>query len=321
VPADRSTEDIARSERLLVVARNVIVDTATADAVRALGEAGVSSLLLRGPAIARRLYDSCDERAYADADLLVPPSAFDRARVVLAQLGFHESELELSFPRARPGHAQTWSRGSPPATIDLHVTIIGARASPARVWSALAERPEPMLLEGMEVSAPSVAGQATIVALHAAHHGFDFEQPLEDLGRALDRFSDEIWRKAAAVAEEIDAVPMFAGGLCLVPAGLRLAERLGLPSDPTRDRRLAGSRTFHVAQGLEWLADRPGLQAKTGFLVRKVFPAPHQMRVRSRLARRGPVGMGAAYAGRLAGLAVSAGPALVVFVRRRLAGR
>jgi hypothetical protein len=77
----RST-DVARASADLVLA------VAAEQIVGALREAGVRSILLKGPVHARWLYEEGARRAYSDIDLLAPAGELDRAEVVLEELGF-----------------------------------------------------------------------------------------------------------------------------------------------------------------------------------------------------------------------------------------
>jgi hypothetical protein len=288
----------ARSDPLAVAASNLVLDAATARLVRALGAEGVPSVLLRGPALARWLYDDEMSRPYADVDLLVPDDHFLEAQRVLFGLDFTESVLEARFERGRPAHAETWSRRADGVGVDLHRTLIGIRASPAIFWATIASGAERMTVGGEAVSVPSTAARALLVALHAAQHGPGWDRPREDLSRALQRLPPDMWRQAAVLAEQLEATAAFAAGLRLLPTGESLAAILGLPIGHGVDRDLAGSESFHVAQGIKWMLETPGLARKGAFIAHKVAPPPATMRLRSSLARRGRVGLGVAYAWR-----------------------
>jgi len=283
----------ARS-KAVVVASKLVVDATAARLVRALEWNGIPSVLLRGPAVARWLYDDDLARSYADVDLLVPDDRFPEARRVLEGLGFTESPLESRFPLGRPAHAETWIRRGDSACVDLHRSLIGVGAAAALVWHTISSEAEPMIVVGEEIRVPRPGARALLVALHAAQHGTTWGQPLEDLSRALERVPPETWGRAAALAEELDATAALAAGLHLLPAGESLATTLGLPRGrPVNDLR--GSDSFHVAQGIEWMLEQAGLSRKIAFLARKAAPPPATMRLRSSLARRGSLGLGLAY--------------------------
>jgi hypothetical protein len=284
----------ARSDRL-ISASNLLVDAATARVVRALKSEGVPSVLLRGPALARWLYDEEDRRPYADVDLLVPDDRLPDAQNVLAGLDFLESPLEARFAHARPAHAQTWIRSVDGVSVDLHRTLIGIGASPALFWRTISAEAGPMTVGREDVSVPSPAARALFVALHASQHGPGFGQGLEDLSRALERVPPATWGQASVLAEELEALPAFGAGIRLIPAGESLATALGLSSGQRIDRELAGSEVFHVAQCIKWMLEQPGLSRKAAFLARKLVPPPATMRLRSSLARHGRLALAVAY--------------------------
>lgn len=312
---------VARLHTFAAAVSNLVSDAAASSVVSALAAAGVPSILLRGPAVARWLYEEESGRPYADVDLLVPAERFPQARPVLRAAGFTESQLERRFARDRPAHAETWARQADGASVDLHRTAIGIGASPALVWETIISGAEAMTLGGTQVDVPGVGARALFVALHAAQHGAGWGHPLEDLSRALERVPPETWTQAASLAERLEATPAFAAGLRLLPAGESLAITLGLPSGQLPDRTLGGSESFHLAQGIAWLRETPGLSRKTVFFARKLAPPPATMRLRSPLARRGRLGLGAAYLWRVARLSWRGSRIMPSWIRSRRAGR
>src|SRR4051795_4432337 len=71
----------------VLVAQNLAVDRTTLDVVDAMREAGIPSILLRGPALETLLYEG-EVRGYVDADLLVPPDKLSRAGEMLRAQDF-----------------------------------------------------------------------------------------------------------------------------------------------------------------------------------------------------------------------------------------
>jgi hypothetical protein len=240
-----------------------------------------------------RLYDDPAEREYSDCDLLVEPAKFALAEGLLRELGYRPARLEAAFPAERPQHAHTWV--SPDAiAVDLHRTLIGLSLHGDDLWRNLRPDAEPLLLEGTTVLVPSAHAMALIVALHAAHHGARSEQPLRDLELALTRLDGPSWDRAAELARGLGGTAGLASGLQLLERGDRERRRLGLSRELLPDRRLAGSRPFHVAQGLTWLkAAPPG--RRVSFLRERLVPSAQTMRQRSRLARHGKSGLLAAH--------------------------
>ena len=102
----------------------------------------------------------------------------------------------------------------------------------------------------------------------------------------------------------------FSAGLRLLPAGRELAGRLGL-QPPASAEVLLHART--MPEGtifLEALRDAESARERSRLLARALVPPPRYMRTISPLARRGRIGLGAAYAVRMVRRLATAVPAL-----------
>ena len=215
-------------EHVLQHALTLRTDLAAAEVFAELGPGGLEAVLVRGPAIARRLYGP-GERQYGDADLLVPDRSRPAVEQVLSGLGY--------APYAPAGRARPWRRPSDGAVVDVHVSLWGAARGPA-VWNAFAARREPMLLGPVEVAVPDLAATALVVVLHASQHGALASHVRVDLTRALDRFDRDTWKGALACARECGALTAFRQGLTMLPAGRDLLAGLGLTPLETRQSAL-----------------------------------------------------------------------------------
>lgn len=277
---------------LLLTAGTLAVDSWTAEACAALRRDGVDTLLLKGPVLAEWLYDRGEFRPYGDADLLVAGPDRDRAEGVLTRLGYRLRDPEGELRLISGPHAQAWSRESDRATIDLHHTLPGEVLAEGVVWPTLWERATRMDLVGVSVPVLDLPSRAVMVALHAFHHSvvdtMAQETPLEDLTRATERAPLSVWTEAVSVAEAIMALPQFAAGLRLVPAGTRLAQQLNLPSGDV----LEDLGDHALAAGFERLANAPDTRTRMAIIRREVFPpvsfmhwwAPWSRGSRARLA-------------------------------------
>ena len=266
------------------------LDKAAVATLEAFDAADVDALLLKGPALAQRLYSPGEIRAYTDIDLMVPPRDLDRARERLVALGYTRLGEELGIVDvAGIQYSETWA-GQPkpdvPVWLDLHWRLSGCEAPADLAWNELAESRSSIELEGKQVPVPGDNGLALHLALHAAQHGPRKSKALGDLVRGIERWPVEVWRGAADLAEAVEALPTFSAGLRLVPAGARLASRLGLPATPELDWEIhhADSRprgTFH----LEALAEGQGTRERLSVLWRALVPTPQWMRTQFPWAR------------------------------------
>lgn len=280
----------------------------------ALLAVGVRAILLKGPALASWLYAD-EARAYSDVDLLIAQHDRDPAERVLEDLGFALVALDV-LPHDRPHHARTWVRPGGVA-VDLHHTVVGVRAPSDVVWTTLTESTEWMQFGEARVEALSLRARALVVVLHAAQHGVGAEVPLEDLTRTLQRLSFEDWKRVYGLAERLDALPSLGAGLRLLPAGRTLAARLELAENTSVETVLRSESAPTMALGFDWLSRTNGVGQRTRFLARKLVPQPAFMRAWSQLARRGRIGLAAAYGWRVIWLLIHAGPAYVAWRRAR----
>jgi Uncharacterised nucleotidyltransferase len=305
--------------RAVAAGANLAIEAATAEIVRAFGNGGVRSIVLKGPALVRWLYADEGARSSTDVDVLVSPRAFDRAEEVLMELGYELRSLE-GISHDRPWNAHTW-HGPRGIGVDLHRALVGVGASPDDAWHVLTAELETMRMVGTPVEVLGPTARALHVALHAAQHGIRYPKALSDLERALELLPPATWRHAAELAVRLDAVPAFSAGLRLLPAGAAFVDSIALSKPETVEAVLLASSPPQTAGGFEWLARVPGVRAKTQLMVRKLFPPRPWLRAWSPLARRGTLGLVAAYAWRPLWVLLHAGPGFLAWRRARRRAR
>jgi hypothetical protein len=88
---------------------------------RALEEAGVDFLFMKGPVQQKLLYGAFFMKPSGDVDVVVAPSDFGAAREALARIGFHPADGSRSLWWTRFLGEQHLVRHAPgPSTVDLH---------------------------------------------------------------------------------------------------------------------------------------------------------------------------------------------------------
>jgi hypothetical protein len=189
---------------------------------------GLELVLLRGAAIARRLYDE-GERRYSDIDLLVAEPNRVRVEEILRGLAYS--------PYTPPDRAQHWRRVSDGCVVDLHVTLWGVEGAPDSLWRWMDAHRETLALGTRSIAVPDLAGTALVIALHASQHGSLVPHAKSDLARALVRFDRDVWRQAAAGARATGSLTAFRQGLTMLRAGRAMLLELEL--EPARSRRSA----------------------------------------------------------------------------------
>jgi Uncharacterised nucleotidyltransferase len=278
------------------------LDAAAADVFGAFRAASIDGLLLKGPALARLLYGNSEARGYLDIDLMVAPRDLAKARVTLAELGYETAGDALGIRDVGGvAHAETWVAAGPGAMrqllVELHLWLAGSRAAAPVAWDRLAARRTELELCGQSVPVLNEEGLAMHLALHAAQHGSSYRRGQRELALALDRWPFRVWKQAAGLAAEIDAVDAFAAGLRLVPAGAQLAKDLGLPATDRLDweiRHVATRPrgTFH----LEALVARRGFRGRVEVLRHALLPSREWIGRENPWARRGGAALVLGYA-------------------------
>jgi hypothetical protein len=277
------------------VVLNLTIDAMSGKTVAGLREAGVPSLLLKGPVIARRLYRRGETRPYADCDLLVRRNDLALAETTVARLGMRRAKAEERLTPKWEHHNSSWRLDERHFDLELHWTLIHIGADPETLWEVCNRDSNPMLVGGVEVSTPADPQLAVILALHAAQHGVRWTRPQEDLRRAVEVLPPEVWRAAAQCAVELNATRAFAAGLRLISSGGALAKTLALPDEPSFEVLLTTGRAGEGADQVDRVLRAPGPVAKARVVLRAAFPPAARMRSRHPAAD-GRVGLALAYA-------------------------
>ena len=291
------------------------IDRATAQAVAAFRDAGVRSIVLKGPSFDAWLYDSGEPRLYGDIDLLIPEGDGQRAAQALEALGYRQRSGRE--PEGVVEHATVWVRPEDRMHVDLHRTLGGVEARGVDPWEVLAADTESMKVGGTEVEILSEPARALHVALHAALPGPGSEKTLIDLSRALERLPRPTWDAAAGLAGRLGAQAAFAAGLGRLPAGAELAETLELAPERSMEGALLAGSAPYSAWTVDRLSKATGLRAKLRIILPRLFPGPEFMRVWYPVARRGRAGLVLAYLRRVGWLLTAAPRAVLAWRRAR----
>lgn len=280
---------------------NLRVDSVTAEVVTALRAEGVRALVLKGPAVARWLYDGPGERTYIDSDLLVAPVDLRRAERALRRMGFRPGEWEAWLRKARP-----WS--SARGTVDLHSSLFGLEVPAEQAWAVLSRSTETMSVGGAEVEVLALPARALHLATHVAQHPLSHghAQSRTDLERAVASVPADTWAAAAHLARELGAEPAFAAGLRQVEGGNALVGALGVQDAGSPDVALHAADASWTALGFAQIAAADFARLRLALAARAVVPTRSSMRTYSPLANRGPAGLALAYVTRAVRLALGA---------------
>jgi putative nucleotidyltransferase-like protein len=275
-----------QAEELLVGHRNAMLQVLALERhlvtlSKALEDAGVEMVLLKGSALAHTVYPDPSWRPFADLDFLVRGEDFQHACEVIADGGFRRG---LPEPRAgfdvRFGKAAELTMEGGP-TIDLHRTLV---VGPFGLWLDLDE-----LFAG---TAPFTVGGRVIrrlddssLLLHACLHASlgwwpPLLMPVRDVAQVTsyakvdwDVVAERTrrWRLAAVVrhafktAQDRLGAPVPEEARAVLAIQPRRKERRALEAYTT-DRRQRGGTAISTLRAI------PGLRAKTAYVRALLFP-------------------------------------------------
>jgi hypothetical protein len=314
--ADHGIEKADRASELIATGIGLAVEAVAVEVATALERSGIASILLKGPSVIRWLYPAATDRYSVDVDLLVAPADLQRAETSLAELDFRPFE-----PRRHDKHARSWVRPKAAVPVDLHSSVFGVGVDDETAWRALWGVTEQLEVGGTSVSVLQSHGRALHLALHAAQETPDKTQALKDLGRGLDLLELDVWRQARVLAVQLDALPALGAGLRLMTDGARVAHELELPQHVTPEIALRAAGPPDLSLGLNRLIGMKGTVARARYIASRTFPSPAAMRAWSALARRGRLGLAAAYVWRVPWLATGIVPAVRAVRAARAASR
>lgn len=263
----------------------------------ALEHACIPTILLKGSVLGQWLYPG-QVRVYGDADLLVSPTSWELALIVLDSLGFEKHPRSTERTQFGPTHARTLTRDG--LCVDLHRALPGLRGDTEMTWQSLLACARWQDIAGVEIRVPNHATLLLHIALHASQHARESaSKTFEDLRRAIAIASEDEWRCALELAHMHEGVAAFASGLRMLPEGQQLLDSLDVEVPPSLQHELRRHSDPIVEEigGLLWA---PGnLRFKIATVMRMLFPSAEYMRDWSALARRGKRGLAASYVWRL----------------------
>lgn len=275
---------------------------------RALDQAGVPFLLLKGAILAPWLYGDPALRPMTDLDLLIRPEHRQEAQQALAGLGFQAKGEEAGHYNGQADQEVEWALGHPPplyldrvCRLELHVAVLQrGGADDGRmlraVWAAPARLPEGTTL--------ALDHQVLFLAGHLHKHvrldGWANLYWLSDLHELLRREGANLdGARLTALAAQVGEAralrevfgwlregwgsPIPAG--CPCGGGPPLARVLDASR---RYREHPGQRPgqFRVAERFGQIRHLQGWRARCGFLVSLLVPTPAKLRARHNIHGR-----------------------------------
>ncbi len=287
---DEQHADLLERQREAML-RSLATERTLLELAGSLSDIGVSSIVLKGPALAHTVYPEPEWRPFGDLDLLVRGRDWASARSAVETLGFRRN-----VPEPRPGFDVRFGKAATHSNadglqVDLHRTLV---LGPFGLWI----EPEALFSATTEFS---LGGRRLMrlddeaLFLHACVHASlgwapPLLLPVRDVaqigaGVRLDRsvMADRIraWRLAPVVAHALEVAEELSG--TVVPAldgvldGIDVGEveRKALLAYTT-GRRRRGGLDLSMVQAI------PGLRAKAAYLRDLLVPTKEFLEARSR---------------------------------------
>ncbi len=201
-----SAQRILDGYRAQVAARNATQTAGMTPVYRALDDAGVPFLLLKGAALNATFYPSPDIRDMSDVDVLIQPDDLPAADAALRRAGCRAGAEPVRadfFPRFYY-EREYYTAGPAPVRIDLHVRpfrpVLYAGTVPREAFWRDAVTAE---VGGRQVRGPAPPEMFLHLCVHAAAHGCTQVRWLWEIVTYIDRHGatldwDDLGRRAEA---------------------------------------------------------------------------------------------------------------------------
>jgi hypothetical protein len=198
-----------------------------------LAAAQVRVCVLKGVALAERVYTYPEQRPSMDIDLLVAPEDIDRASAALKAAGREgDSDNAAAYLRVHGHHLHFTQQGQPDIELHFHAYAGFGVVLPA---SALLERAREQRVGAQSVLVPTVEDECLYLSAHAAGHSFIRLLWLYDLKLLTLRFSPD-WSLVFGRAHTagLGTAVSYAARLLREWLGVRITDSLGRDHMRTR---------------------------------------------------------------------------------------
>ncbi len=183
--------------------------------LQCFAEAGLETLLTKGPALSVRCYGDPGMRQYGDLDLIVRQKDIRRATQAMLDLGY-EPRVPLAAIDTKkiPGEYAFRKLGTH-LLVELH-TERTFRYHPCPLHiEKLFERRDSVTIDGRDVPALSSEDELVLICVHGAKHLWERLMWIADVAALISSGRPPDWDCATAAAREVGAERMLRLGLCL----------------------------------------------------------------------------------------------------------
>ena len=177
---------------------------------------GVTPIVLKGPAVAARLYGAPGLRAYADLDLLVPRVSLRDAVAALRDVGWEPARAGRTYSalgEPLPGFAEDYGHefhlarrvGPAEVHLEVHWRISDDPLSEVLDYARLSARARAIPELGPHVVAPAPVDELLVLAVHLLSHGSGRTRLIQhvDLALASEALPQSDWEEAFTEADDL----------------------------------------------------------------------------------------------------------------------
>lgn len=238
-------EPLARMELMATATalKNDALLNALGPVVSALARAGIEPIVLKGPALARTLYDDPALRPFTDLDLLCPRHQLPTADAVLRACGY---ERVPQKPTEQDDFHAVYRSSHGAKLIELHADLLQL-GLPTRSIASLWHNLEFFTVGGTAAALLAPDQQILHLCVHLHTHGYGRLIWFKDLDLLLRQRGHEVnWSLVHALAREEGATLSVRHALAL------LRELLDTPIPPEALARPSGDTMGEIAHALLW---------------------------------------------------------------------
>ena len=236
--------DLAR-EKLLdrLRAQHMFALAMSADLFNVLNdfsEAGIETVLVKGPLVSLLAYGDPAVRSYVDLDLLLRHDDILTASRRMTALGFEADVPESAIEAGKIPGEYLFRRPETKRIVELHTERTFRYYPRPMPIAQLFSRRRQVLLDGQPVPALSLEDELVLNCIHGAKHFWERLMWVSDIAAIVVRHPEIDWARARTAAKEVGSERMLRFGLQLgaVLLGVKLPEEMA--KEVARDGAIPG---------------------------------------------------------------------------------
>lgn len=250
--------DQSSREEFLASARRATIHamalaTETCRLSTALSAAGVRHLVIKGPALAQRLYGDMAARSSKDIDILVDPAMFSVAEIVIVEHRYkfnagYRAHLLPYYPRNTVPKDASYYHDFTGIQIELHHSLFAIPALLPLDFERLWANRDSITLGNVQLPILATSDEFIYMCIHGATHYWFRLKWLQDIARLLAVTTPDLFDEIADSADRLGVKQMVLSAVALAneifglnhtPAVLRMGASDRVARDIIHHSRLA----------------------------------------------------------------------------------